>query len=265
MTDQPLFQLTQRQLWRLDGEDACPFLHGLVPLDVLALPDNQLSFTALLTPQGKIRYDFYLLKQVDSLLLDMEAQVATAFISALKRYSLRQKVQFSACPTLQVVLHAPHSDKGQQDPRSPALYRRDYTTAASLPNTLPDGAADYTKARLELGLFEATDAPEGTILPHEAGYDLQQLISFTKGCYIGQEMTARLQHRALLKRRIAPFTCTAAAAAALPQAGEVIKLDDGREAGEVICFDKTTAIGLARRVIELADLPLPAPYVWLDK
>lgn len=264
MTDQPLFLLAQRQLWRVDGEDACHFLQSLVPLDVLSLPDNQLSFTALLTPQGKIRYDFYLLKQADSLLLDIDAQVATAFITALKRYSLRQKVQFSACPTLQVVLYDPKSGVGRQDPRAPALYRRDYTTTASLPDRLSDGAAAFTKARLELGLFDATDAPEGSILPHEAGYDLQQLISFTKGCYIGQEMTARLQHRALLKRRIASFSCPPSAAA-LPQAGDLIKLDDGREAGEVICFDSSVAIGLARRVIELADLPLSAPYVWLDK
>jgi folate-binding protein YgfZ len=263
MTDHPLFQLAQRQVWRIEGAEAFSFLQALVPLDVPALPEGQLGFTALLTPQGKIRYDFYLLKQADSLLLDIDALVADTLIAALKRYSLRQKVQFSACPTVHVVLYPSTSSIGHQDPRSPALYRRDYVTAPS-PQSLPDGTTAYTKARLQLGLFAATDAAEGSILPHEAGYDLQHLISFTKGCYIGQEMTARLQHRALLKRRVAAFALTSADTLK-PQAGDLIKLEDGREAGEVICFDAASAIGLARRVIDLATLPPPAPYVWLDK
>ena len=184
--------LTDRALVRLHGEDVRGFLQGLVTNDVTgALP----VWTALLTPQGKALFDFLVWPDGDDLLLDAEAGQAEALIRRLSLYRLRRAITIARDDT-RAVHWSRDTDQGAPDPRLAALGHR-WLAPATGP------AAGWHAHRLSLGVVEGVgELGNGETLWLECNARELNGVSFAKGCYIGQENTARMHHRAKVNRRL---------------------------------------------------------------
>src|SRR5687768_14515097 len=178
------------------GEDAAQFLQGLVTNDVTAaLP----VYAALLTPQGKALFDFLVWPGADSaLLLDCEAEVAEDLVRRLSLYRLRRKLSIAVDSSLGVYWQAELGDGGAPDPRLPDLGQRWISTISA-----DDQPVDRTwlKHRLAQGVPEGR-AELGEVLWLEANAAELNGVSFSKGCYVGQENTARMNWRQKVNRRL---------------------------------------------------------------
>ena len=182
--------LTDRALVRLSGEDAHGFLQGLVTNDVTGeLP----AWAGLLTPQGKCLFDFIVWEDGDDILLDCEAEAAGDLIKRLSIYRLRRKIDISRDDSL-AVHWAAGGNEGTPDPRLAGLGRRWLGPPASA----VDGWLEH---RLRLGVCEGR-AELGDILWLECNAAELNGVSFAKGCYVGQENTARMNWRAKVNRRL---------------------------------------------------------------
>ena len=194
----PIATLTERAVLELSGGDRAAFLQGLVSNDVT---QPGLVWSALLTPQGKWLADFFTLETGERMLLDVEAGQAAMLMQRLMRFRLRSKVEMRRLDGWGVQAGwgdaPPH---GQPDPRLPEAGWRLMTDAPSLADA--DEAA-YDAHRLALGLPGGSldmEAEHSVLL--EAGFDELDGVSWTKGCYMGQELTARTRYRGLVKRRL---------------------------------------------------------------
>ena len=188
--------LTSRAVIRLTatepGEDLRDFLQGLVTNDVAGpLP----VWAALLTPQGKVLFDFLVWADGDDLLLDCEAEQAEALIKRLSMYRLRRKIAIALDPALAV--HWRPGLDVPPDPRLASLGQR-WLGAAAGDSAEPAWLAH----RLALGVCEGA-AELGDLLWLECNAAELNGVSFTKGCYVGQENTARMNWRAKVNRRVA--------------------------------------------------------------
>ena len=182
--------LTDRAIVRLSGADVRGFLQGLVTSDVAGeLP----VWTGLLTPQGKCLFDFLVWKDGDDLLLDCEADAADDLIKRLTVYRLRRPIKIERDPSLAAHWSLDLED-GQPDPRLYALGRR-WLAAPYEP------AAGWLEHRLSLGVCEGR-AELGDILWLECNAVELNGVSFTKGCFVGQENTARMNWRQKVNRRL---------------------------------------------------------------
>lgn len=181
-----------RRLIDISGADAKKFLQGMLTADIALLRDDALLCTAFLSPQGKLLYDGFLLARGQTILLDIDAQQADACLTMLKRYKLRADVHFSDAD-LQLSLH---TQQGLPDPRHADLPRRNYDKEL-LSDVL--SGAQYHTARLHHAIIEAAyDNANDTAM--DLGYDLLHAISFTKGCYVGQEVTARMKYKQIARK-----------------------------------------------------------------
>jgi len=179
--------LTDRTLVRLSGEDVKGFLQGLVTSDVAGeLP----AWTGLLTPQGKCLFDFIVWADRDDLLLDCEASAADDLIKRLSIYRLRRPITIARDASLAVHW----TPDGEGDPRLAELGRR-WLGEASEP------ASGWLEHRLRLGVCEGK-AELGEILWLECNAAELHGVSFTKGCFVGQENTARMNWRSKVNRRL---------------------------------------------------------------
>ena len=178
------------------GESAAAFLQGLVTNDVTGpLP----VYAALLTAQGKALYDFFVWPGAEgALLLDCEADAASELVRRLSLYRLRRKLSIAVDPALGVYWQAELGDGGAPDPRLPALGQR--WIAAVSEDDQPIDAA-YLAHRLRLGVPEGR-AELGDVLWLEASAAELNGVSFAKGCYVGQENTARMNWRQKVNRRL---------------------------------------------------------------
>lgn len=186
--------LYDRALIRLSGEDVHGFLQGLVTSDTSS---EMPLWSALLTPQGKCLFDFFLWADGDDVLIDCEAANAQALAKRLTLYRLRRAITIAPEPDL-AVHWAKDGAQGVVDPRLAAVGRR-WLAAADVGG---DGAdADYRAHRLALGVTEG-QAEIGDILWLETNAAELNGVSFTKGCYVGQENTARMNWRSKVNRRM---------------------------------------------------------------
>ncbi|WBH18063.1 CAF17-like 4Fe-4S cluster assembly/insertion protein YgfZ [Sphingomonas radiodurans] len=190
MTDATM--LTDRAIIRLSGEDVRGFLQGLVTNDVTGpLP----VWTALLTPQGKALFDFIVWADGDDLLLDAEAAQADALAKRVTIYRLRRPITIARDESL-AVHWSRDGDAGVPDPRLPALGRRWIASPGS-------AAEGWLAHRLSLGVTEGLgELGNGETLWLECNARELNGVSFTKGCYVGQENTARMHHRSKVSRRL---------------------------------------------------------------
>ena len=203
--------LPDRAVLEVSGADRVSFLQGLVSNDVAEAVPGRAVWAALLTPQGKWLADFFILADGDRLLLDCEAAQADMLMQKLTRFRLRAAVQVQPVPLL---VHAAWgSDPGA------ALQARDlrvpdagWRVLSDAPLTVTASFEDWDRRRLALGLPDGSrdmESEKTTLL--EAGFDELHGVSWTKGCYMGQELTARTKYRGLLKRRLMPVRVEAGA------------------------------------------------------
>lgn len=182
--------LTDRAIIRLSGDDVRGFVDGLVTNSVTGdLP----VWAGLLTPQGKCLFDFVVWADKDDLLLDCEAEAANDLIKRLAIYRLRRKIEISHDPSLSVHWSM-EGNEGVSDPRLAELGRR-WIAAAGEP------ASGWLDHRLRLGVCEGR-SELGDILWLECNAAELNGVSFAKGCFVGQENTARMNWRGKVNRRL---------------------------------------------------------------
>lgn len=186
--------MPQRRIFRLAGEDTEDFLQGLVTNDIKRLDDG-LVYAALLTPQGKYIADFFLLKTNDGVLLDVADSLADDLKKRLTMYKLRANVTIEESGlNLQRGTGDAPAD-AFQDPRNPALGWRKYS-----PDPSADDSTDWNALRVAHAIPETGIelTPDTFIL--EVGFDRLNGVDFRKGCYVGQEVTARMRHKTELRK-----------------------------------------------------------------
>ena len=229
-----------RAVLSLEGVEAETFLHNLVTADVLGLDEYATRYTALLTPQGKILFDFFVLKTVDGYLLDCAASQLEELMKRLMFYRLRAKIMIRARPDLEVGVsqsQPPGGPMAYVDPRSPLIGWRIITEKGNLPE-----GSGFDQARISLGLADSDgDIGSGQLFPHEANLDQLGAVSFSKGCYIGQEVVSRMEHRATARSRILPVTFNGTA----PPRDAAIKSTD-KIIGSVLSSAGNAALALIR-------------------
>ncbi len=198
MTATRLFARAVLRLSPLEpGEDVTDFLQGLVTNDVnAALP----AWAALLTPQGKALFDFIVWPAGDGLLIDCEADAADALAKRLSLYRLRRKIGIVRDDGVAVHWRPHTGDGAASDPRLSALGER---WVAEVEDTDESADAEWLAHRLSLGVPEGGgELGDGETLWLECNAAELHGVSFTKGCYVGQENTARMNWRAKVNRRL---------------------------------------------------------------
>ena len=243
--------LPDRAVLEISGEDRVAFLQGLVSNDVTNARADQALWAGLLTPQGKWLADFFVIATPEALLLDVEAAQLSMLIQRLSRFRLRAKVALRDASADWRV----HAAWGEGAPpeglaaRDPRLPEAGWRVLASSPLPTSASAADYDAHRIGLGLPDGSkdmEAEKSVLL--EGGFAELNGISWTKGCYMGQELTARTRYRGLLKRRLVPVAIDGPA----PERGTPISAIDGTEAGEMRSSHGAQGLALLR-------------LEWLDK
>ena len=191
----PSTTLTDRAVIRLSGEDVRGFLQGLVTNDLTRLAPAAPLWAGLLSAQGKALFDFILWADGDDILIDCEADQAEALAKRLKLYRLRRAITIEPEPTL-AVHWSPQGNEGVPDPRLPSLGRR-WLAPASGP------ALGWLEHRLRLGVTEgAAELGQDKTLWLECNAAELNGVAFDKGCYVGQENTARMNWRQKVNRRL---------------------------------------------------------------
>jgi folate-binding protein YgfZ len=223
-----LTPLPARGVIAIEGDDRVAFLQGLVSNDIETVRPGQAVWAALLTPQGKWLADFFVFADAEALLLDCENDQIPMLIQRLSRYRLRMKATLRLMPEWVVSVAWPDRPEVAgiiaPDPRLPDFAWRVLSPEALVANATPQ---DWDRRRLAAGLPEGSKdmEPDRSVLL-EAGFDELSGVSWTKGCYMGQELTARTKYRGLVKRRLVPVLVEGS----LPPFGTVV-MKDGVEVG----------------------------------
>jgi hypothetical protein len=241
----PITRLAGRGVVAVEGPDAVGFLQGLITNDVEALAPGAARFAALLTPQGKILFDFIALRGPDGFALDTAAALAPDLAKRLRFYKLRAKVEIADRSDALAVLagwgDAPAPAGAFADPRLPALGWRAIVPVAEAAG-LPADEAAYRAHRIALGVPEGgEDFAHGDAFPHDANMDDLAGVDFAKGCYVGQEVVSRMKHRGTARRRV----LTATGASPLPPAGTAVTAG-GKPIGAVGSSAGTRGLALVR-------------------
>jgi folate-binding protein YgfZ len=202
--------LSDRGIVRVGGAEARAFLQGLVTGNVVTLGGDEARWAALLTPQGKILFDFLMTATPDGILLDVKREKIPELVKRLSMYKLRAKVEIAdASDAFGVVaLFGGVVAEGAQDSRHPDMGARLVAPAANIPALMltfggDEGLAAYDAHRIALGVPEGgVDFVYGDAFPHEADMDQLNGVDFKKGCFVGQEVVARMQYRGLTRNRV---------------------------------------------------------------
>ena len=281
MSQRLYVELDDRGVVTLDGPDAGPFLQGLISNDVDRVSDERSAYAALLTPQGKFLHDFFVLRRSAGYLLDCEGSRLGDLGRRLMAYRLRADVALAdATEDFRVIaLFGADADTAfdllpgiggaaprrggviMRDPRHPALglravLPRDREPPAFETAGFTRGAReDYERHRIGLGAPDGSRdmaVEKATLM--ECGFEALNGVDFDKGCYVGQELTARTKHRGLVRKRLMRVSLDGP----LPPAGTPIMAGD-KEAGELRSGLDDTALALLRleRIAAAADAGIP--------
>ena len=225
--------LVNRALIRLGGEAVLAFLHNILTCDVAELPPRVWAYGALLSPQGKIQHDLFLIHDGETVWLDCARNQRPDLLKKLLLYRLRAKITIDAVDQFAVAVGLVNG-LWAMDPRLAAMGQRGVVPAVPLPPALGNAAVDYHGHRISLGLADSeADIGVNELFPHEANLDLVGGVSFTKGCYVGQEVVSRMQHRGTTRSRI---LCVGGDMALPPKGTEI-------RSGEVLLGNLLSALG----------------------
>ncbi|XP_012683296.2 putative transferase CAF17 homolog, mitochondrial [Clupea harengus] len=231
-----VYSLLHRTLVKIHGHETSSFLQGLVTNDMEQLEDERCMYAHMLNVQGRTLYDiiFYSLKEKStepSLLLECDSTVKDAILKHLKVYKIRRKVSITPCPELAIWALLPVDkdsapDKPEitdnkqdivleRDPRTELMgwrliVNREVKPEDIIASALEGNPEEYHKHRYTIGLPEGVnDLPPGVALPLESNLVYMNGINFSKGCYIGQELTARTHHTGVVRKRLMPVRLSA--------------------------------------------------------
>ncbi|MBP9692027.1 MAG: folate-binding protein YgfZ [Alphaproteobacteria bacterium] len=263
-------ELPHRGVIEIEGEDKASFLQGLMTNDIHLVTPSRSIYTLLLTPQGRFLYDLFIMEKEGAYLLEGEASRLEDLLKKLTLYKLRSKVTLKLRPDLTVYalwgegIHHLFNLKEEPgntqhgifvDPRLAALGARTLDLIYS-PNMAFVTPEDYDTHRLELGVPEGGKdlIPEKSI-PLECSLDELNAISWTKGCYMGQELTARTKHRGLVRKRLIPVKIEGNA----PGTGTKILLKE-EPVGEMRSHNGFSGLALLR----IEALSSEGEFVWGD-
>ena len=215
-----------RILWRVTGADRVKFLQGMVSNDLLPLEKGAgIRYAALLTPQGKYLADFFIIRREeedDALLIDIKHSLAADTLKRLTMYRLRADVQITPSDLHVTRGLGPAPTGAFDDPRHPdlgwRLYSQDQGGAAAIDWDAIRVAHCIPESGIELVVNDSY------LL--ETGFERLHGVDFRKGCYVGQEVTARMKHKTELRKGLVQVAISGAA-----EAGTPITMEDGREAG----------------------------------
>ncbi|MEL6479572.1 MAG: folate-binding protein [Pseudomonadota bacterium] len=262
------FHDTGRAVLRMTGGDARAVLQDVVTNDVAGI-DAGPVYAALLTPQGKYLFDFMLLAEGADILIDVAAERAAALAQRLKMYALRRDAQVAEAAELSVSLLWPLGDaaapeihsaraapeiqgaRAAPDPRAAGLGLRIY--APEVPEVVRGGdRAGYDARRVALAVPESGVelVPEDSYIL-EAGFERLNGVDFRKGCYVGQEVTARMKHKTELRKGLVQVQVEGAAPPGTP-----LETPEGRPAGRL--FTQADGRGLAHLRLDRAAEELTA-------
>ncbi len=244
--------VTDRGVIRVSGEEARHFLQGLITADMDAVTKETAKFAALLTPQGKILFDFFIVGDGDSYLIETPKAHCADLAKRLTFYKLRAKVGISDLTDTHKVIALWDADaepaidgRLYRDPRINGLgYRaivaRDGSTTPA--DWQRSDSAELLTHRIGFAVPEAgLDYEYGDVFPHDVDMDALNGVDFEKGCYVGQEVVSRMQHRATARRRIVAVR----ADAALPEAGTAITAG-GKAIGSLGSSDRNHGLASIR-------------------
>ena len=273
MTENRYVKLSERGLITVGGSDRKEFLQGLISNDIEQVSPERAIWAALLTAQGKYLHDFFIVEIDDVFYLDCEAERLMDLGQRLSRFKLRAEVDLGIASGLGVwACYGPEalaradleSEPGIArslaegtvycDPRISDIGARavlSVKSAAAYWQKLgiePGSLADYDRLRISLGLPDGSrDMVVEKAILLENNFDPLHGVDWNKGCYIGQELTARTKYRGLIKKRLVPVKISGDT----PEIGTQVT-SDGRDAGEV----RSLAGGLALALIRLDKLDL---------
>lgn len=269
---------TDRGIIRITGEDAPSFLQGLISNDIHKADGTQAIYAALLTPQGKYLFDFFIVRMGDALLLDCLATDVALMIKKLSMFKLRSKVTledvsaafdvyalFGDAAAEIAGLEGGQSERPDgvilyTDPRLPeagirALAPKGYDGALLGGEAV--GEDTYQRHRIQHGLPEAPeDLQKDKSILLETGFDELAGIDWKKGCYMGQELTARTKYRGLIKKRLVPVTLTGG-----PVESGSDLTSDGKTVGELRSVNGDMAMALIRITAIRSGAPIMAGAV----
>jgi hypothetical protein len=260
--------LDDRGVLEVSGADRRSFLQGLVSNDVQKLGPDRALYAAFLTPQGKYLHDFFLVEQGEVIQLEGERARLPDLLRRLSMFKLRAKVALADVSETFAVAAAFGGDAGAKlglpadlgaaapfgdgiayvDPRLAALGVRLILPREAGTRALDEAGlaraepADYDWLRLSLGVPDGSrDLSVEKAILLEAGFDELNGVDWDKGCYMGQELTARTKYRALIRKRLMPVTVDGP----LPESGTAVKLGD-QNAGEIRSGRGDRALALLR-------------------
>lgn len=236
------YTTTQRGLVKISGPDRKKFLQNIITNDVNNLAGDNMVYACLLTPQGKYLHDFFITEKEETLHLDCEPkQRAEDLAKRLKLYALRAEIMISTVAETQIFLTI-GQQQGHKDPRHVNIgYRSsnepkdiqkadfDIWDTIRIKNNIPDGSRDMI--------------PEKSTLL-ESRIDQLNGIAFDKGCYIGQELTARMHYRGLAKKHLHPISSQQLGVQTLPNSGEDVIIQN-KKAGVMRSLNKDAQHGIA--------------------
>lgn len=236
------YTIRKRGLIKISGKDRKKFLQNIITNDIEKAKTDTAVYSCLLTPQGKFLHDFFITEKEDTLLLDCEPNERCEDLAKrLKFYALRAEISISTIPVHDIYITI-GKEHGTQDPRNPNIGNRSFEPPTDvqfldfdiwdtlrIKNNIPDGSRDMI--------------PEKSTLL-ESGIDKLNGISFDKGCYIGQELTARMHYRGLAKKHLHPISAQELEVSALPEPDENITIN-GKKAGTMRSSNKERTHGLA--------------------
>lgn len=228
---------TDRQVFALTGTDRVAFLQGLVSNDVRRLKQGAVH-AALLTPQGKYLADFFLIEQGDAILLDVRDDIAEAVMQRLALYRLRADVAISPAGLHVQRGLGPAPEGAVADPRHPALGWRLYSAQPGGP-----AAIDWDALRVAHCIPETGhELIPGETFILEAGFERLNGVDHRKGCYVGQEVTARMKHKTELRKGLAVVDVVSGQAVS----GSEIVNAEGKAAGRLHTVSGKRAIAYLR-------------------
>lgn len=240
---------SDRTLWQLTGKDVMTFLQGLVSNDMRPLETAPgMIWAALLTPQGKYLADFFVIRQPGGgpVLIDISTLLAEATLRRLTMYRLRSDVQIAPAPLHVIRGLGPAPHQALPDPRHPDLGWRAWAATPGTPLAIDWDAIRVAHCIPESGIELIPD--DSYLL--ESGFERLHGVDFRKGCYVGQEVTARMKHKTELRKGLTRVSVTGSA-----PSGTAIMADD-KPAGTL--FTQSGGAGIAYLRFDRSDGPLTA-------